>query len=456
MKPIAIDLFCGAGGMSEGVLQAGFHIVFSSDISVDVEKTYTFRHKQLGLIHGENTYFKRADIRTLSSEEILSSIRNLNIFKDKDDLPQIDAIFGGPPCQGFSRAGLRKKDDPRNMLFREYLRIVKDINPRYVIMENVEGFMDTKMDGYTGITGETYQDGSLMPEILVNEFNKIGYLTLEPMLLDASNYGVPQRRKRAIFIAYLEGEEIPAYPEPITPSENEKVSVDEAISDLIIDSKKKEKYFNKYSEYQLSSINGRTKSVSGTTIHSKENIYNHDFSNHSALIQERFSLFREGESSSMLKRRIREEGINLTEYPSLLKECVNKLEEKCESEQVISLFNRPPVDEELINALLTKKNNRYRYKKDSVSPTVVTLPDDYLTPYENRIPTVREMARLQSFDDSFIFLGKRTTGGQRRKVEVPQYTQVGNAVPPLLAKAIGIKIIQAIKTSNERRLKIQV
>ncbi|MBU5263487.1 DNA cytosine methyltransferase [Bacillus atrophaeus] len=456
MKPIAIDLFCGAGGMSEGILQAGFHIVFSSDISEDVEKTYTFRHEQLGLIHGENTYFQRADIRTMTSEEILSSIRNLNMFKDKDDIPQIDAIFGGPPCQGFSRAGLRKKDDPRNMLFREYLRIVKDIHPRYVIMENVEGFMDTKMDGYTGITGETYEDGSLMPEILINEFNEIGYLTLEPRLLDASNYGVPQRRKRAIFIAYLAGEEIPAYPEPITPNENEKVSVDEAISDLIIDSVKKEKYFNNYSKYQLSSINGRTKSVSGTTIHSNGNIYNHDFSNHSALIQERFSLFREGESSSMLKKRIREEGINLTEYPSLLKECVNKLQEKYELEQVISLFNRPPVDEELINALLTKKNNRYRYKKDSVSPTVVTLPDDYLTPYENRIPTVREMARLQSFDDSFIFLGKRTTGGQRRKVEVPQYTQVGNAVPPLLAKAIGTKIIQAIKTSNERRLKTQV
>ncbi|WP_064498705.1 DNA cytosine methyltransferase, partial [Bacillus safensis] len=343
MKPIAIDLFCGAGGMSEGILQAGFHIVFSSDISVDVEKTYTFRHQQLGLIHGENTYFKRADIRALSSEEILSSIRNLNMFMDKENIPQIDAIFGGPPCQGFSRAGLRNKDDPRNMLFREYLRIVKDIHPRYVIMENVEGFMDTKMDGYTGITGETYKDGSLMPEILINEFNEIGYLTLEPMVLDASDYGVPQRRKRAIFIAYLAGEESPAYPEPIIPNEDEKISVDEAISDLIIDNVKKEKYFNNYSSYQLSSINGRTKSVSGTTIHSNGNIYNHDISNHSALIQERFSLFREGESSSMLKRRIREEGINLTEYPSLIKECVNKLKEKYELEQVISLFNRPPV-----------------------------------------------------------------------------------------------------------------
>ncbi|MGY5389543.1 DNA cytosine methyltransferase [Bacillus spizizenii] len=456
MKPIAIDLFCGAGGMSEGILQAGFHIVFSSDISEDVEKTYTFRHEQLGLIHGENTYFQRADIRNLTSEEILSSIRNLKIFKDKDNIPQVDAIFGGPPCQGFSRAGLRQKDDPRNMLFREYLRIIKDIHPRYVIMENVEGFMDTKMDGYVGVTGDTYDNGSLMPEILINEFSKIGYLTLEPRLLDASNYGVPQRRKRAIFIAYLAGEEVPAYPEPTTPNENEKVTVDEAISDLIVNSGTKEMYFNHHSEYQLSSIYGRTKSITGTPIHSNNHIYNHDLSNHSALIQERFSLFQEGESSSMLKKRIREQGINLIEYPSLLKECVNKLQENYEPEQVIFLFNNPPVDDELINALLTKKNNRYRYNKDNVSPTVVTLPDDYLTPYENRIPTVREMARLQSFDDSFIFLGKRTTGGQRRKVEVPQYTQVGNAVPPLLAKAIGTKIIEAIKASNERRLKIQV
>lgn len=76
---------------------------------------------------------------------------------------------------------------------------------------------------------------------------------------------------------------------------------------------------------------------------------------------------------------------------------------------------------------------------------MVTLPDDYLTPFEDRIPTVREMARIQSFDDSFEFLGKRTTGGPRRKIEVPQYSQVGNAVPPLLARAIALEIMKALE-----------
>lgn len=79
-----------------------------------------------------------------------------------------------------------------------------------------------------------------------------------------------------------------------------------------------------------------------------------------------------------------------------------------------------------------------------MSRTIVTLPDDYISPFEDRILSVREMARLQSFDDSFIFLGKSTTGGPRRRLEVPQYTQVGNAVPPLLAKAIAKSIIDIL------------
>ena len=95
--------------------------------------------------------------------------------------------------------------------------------------------------------------------------------------------------------------------------------------------------------------------------------------------------------------------------------------------------------------MLTKKNNRKKLDRNKPSLTVVTLPDDYISPFENRIFSVREMARLQSFDDSFEFLGKRTTGGDRRKMEVPQYTQVGNAVPPLLAKAIATEIMKVLK-----------
>src|SRR5665647_1850791 len=138
IMPYAIDLFCGAGGMSEGIIQAGFHILFSSDINIDVEKTYVNRHKQLGLIQGENTYYHRGDIRNLNGDFILNCISNLKMFQSGEfSLPnKIDAIFGGPPCQGFSRAGKRDKNDPRNVLFKEYLRVISEIMPRYVIMEN--------------------------------------------------------------------------------------------------------------------------------------------------------------------------------------------------------------------------------------------------------------------------------------------------------------------------------
>lgn len=148
--PYAIDLFCGAGGCSEGLIQAGFHILFSSDISDMVELTYTHRHEQLGLIQGKNTWFERADIRNLTGDIIRDRISSLEIFKGKK-IPEIDVIFGGPSCQGFSRAGRRDKSDPRNMLFGEYVRVINEIKPRYIVLENVEGFMDMQFLGYVGI-----------------------------------------------------------------------------------------------------------------------------------------------------------------------------------------------------------------------------------------------------------------------------------------------------------------
>ncbi|KYC88754.1 MULTISPECIES: DNA cytosine methyltransferase [Bacillus amyloliquefaciens group] len=444
MGPYVLDLFCGAGGMSEGIIQAGLNIIYSSDISEDVEKTYTNRHHQLGLIQGKNTFFQRADIRNLTTKEILDSIMSLEIFKDKK-LPKIDAIFGGPPCQGFSRAGLRQKDDPRNMLFKEYLRIVKDIKPTYVIMENVEGFLDTRLDGFVGTTGKTYPDHTLIPDLLKKEFLEIGYNTLDPQVLDASDFGVPQRRRRVIFIAYLFGTNPPAYPKPITPLKEDKVTVGEAISDLITSHEIKKSINIQSSKYQLDSIKGRTPNIHGYTISSLNKIYNHETSKHNDLIKERFSLYREKENSRLLMLRIIREGINLYNYPKILETLKNNLAHELTEAEIVNIFNDgKKISDKLFRILLTKKNNRYRYSANDISPTVVTLPDDYLTPYENRIPTVREMARLQSFDDSFIFLGKRTTGGQRRKIEVPQYTQVGNAVPPLLAKAIAEEIKKAV------------
>lgn len=208
----AIDLFCGAGGCSEGLIQAGFHILFSSDISEMVEVTYRHRHEQLGLIQGKNTWFERADIKDLTGEDIRKHICKLEIFQGQD-IPEIDLMIGGPSCQGFSRAGRRDKSDPRNMLFGEYVRVINEVRPKYIVLENVEGFMDMQFTEYVGITGIRYADGSVTPNILRSELNAIGYHTLEPQILNAADFGVPQRRRRAIFIGYKEGGESTAVSE---------------------------------------------------------------------------------------------------------------------------------------------------------------------------------------------------------------------------------------------------
>ena len=168
----AIDLFCGAGGCSEGLIQAGFHILFSSDISDMAEKTYRNRHEQLGLQQGKNTWFERRDIRELTGEEIKNYISKLEIFKDKK-IPDIDLMIGGPSCQGFSRAGRRDNSDPRNMLFGEYIRVINEIKPKYIVLENVEGFMDMQFYGYSGINGNIYPDGSVTPVIMKQELHQI-------------------------------------------------------------------------------------------------------------------------------------------------------------------------------------------------------------------------------------------------------------------------------------------
>lgn len=429
--PYAIDLFCGAGGCSEGLIQSGFHILFSSDISDMVERTYKNRHEQLGLIQGYNTWFERRDIRELRGSEIHHFISNLEIFRNAD-VPEIDLLIGGPSCQGFSRAGRRDKSDPRNMLFGEYVRVVSEINPKYIVLENVEGFMDMQFVGYKGLTGIEYPDGSVTPDILKSELNAIGYDTLEPRILNAADYGVPQRRKRAIFIGYKRGLTAPAYPEPRFHKEN-YITLQEAIGDLISDNELRKINNPQKSAYQQESIQGRTPGIDGKPI-SSSLVMNNELSNQTEVVKERFALFNEGETGTTLRKRISEEGIDLSGYPALVALCSDKL--NISKEDVIAKFKTAGIEKESLDILLTKKNIRQRWDSKQPSATIVTIADDYISPWENRTFTVREMARCQSFDDSFEFLGKRTTGGLRRRVEVPQYTQVGNAVPPLLAKAI--------------------
>lgn len=430
----AIDLFCGAGGCSEGLIQAGFHILFSSDISDMAEKTYRNRHEQLGLQQGKNTWFERRDIRELTGEEIKNYISKLEIFKDKK-IPDIDLMIGGPSCQGFSRAGRRDNSDPRNMLFGEYIRVINEIKPKYIVLENVEGFMDMQFYGYSGINGNIYPDGSVTPVIMKQELHQIGYKTLDVKVLNAADYGVPQKRRRVIFIGYREDVTKPSYPSP-TVSPDKYITLEDAIGDLVAKSGKIEK-----TKYQIESINGRTPTVEGVPIACTE-IKNTELSRQTEIVRERFELFEEGETGTNLKKRILSEGIDISDKPNLVSFCANKLE--LNNVKVIKLFKNKLATKEQVDILLTKKNIRQKWSRKEPANTVLTIADDFISPWEPRSFSVREMARCQSFDDSFEFLGKRTTGGLRRRVEVPQYTQVGNAVPPLMAKAIAEEILKVL------------
>lgn len=451
--PYAIDLFCGAGGCSEGLIQAGFHILFSSDISDMVEVTYKYRHSQLGLVQGKNTWFERTDIRNLHGNFINQKISELEIFCNQE-VPEIDLMIGGPSCQGFSRAGRRDKEDPRNLLFGEYVRVINEVKPKYIVLENVEGFMDMQFLEYKGLDiyddngnlveeGQVYPDGSVTPTILREELNRIGYNTLEPKILNAADYGVPQRRNRVIFIGYRRGLTAPSYPEP-TVASGKQLTLKDAIGDLVNDTDLRNKVNQRLSDFQKESRAGRTPSfITGKPIScDRRHLQNLELPNSTDVVLERFDLFNQGESGSMLRKRIKEQGIDITAKNSLIQLCCEKLDMK--PNDVVELFKNTDAPDDAIDVLLTKKNIRQRLDSANPSPTVVTLPDDYINPWEARTISVREMARCQSFDDSFEFLGKRTTGGLKRRTEVPQCTQVGNAVPPLLVKAIALEIIKVL------------
>ena len=314
--------------------------------------------------------------------------------------------------------------------------------------------MDMQFLGYKGLNlydeagnlveeGPVYPDGSVTPVILRSELNRIGYDTLEPRILNAADYGVPQRRNRVIFIGYRRNLPAPDYPVPTVPKE-QQITLRDAIGDLINDVNLRNRVNQNLSDYQRDSRVGRTPSfITGKPIPcDRRHLQNLELPNSTDVVLERFDLFNQGESGSILRKRIKEQGIDITGKNSLIQLCCDKL--NMQPNDVIELFRTKNTPDKAIDILLTKKNIRQRLNSVELSPTVVTLPDDYINPWEARTISVREMARCQSFDDSFEFLGKRTTGGLKRRIEVPQCTQVGNAVPPLLARAVALEIIKVL------------
>ena len=212
-----LDLFCGAGGLSKGFEWAGYNIIAANDNFSAACLTYKTNHPKTTLIEGDIT---KKDIKN-----------NLfRVIKNK----KVDIVIGGPPCQGFSYAGKRLVDDPRNFLYKEFMEIVKKIRPKVVLIENVEGIL-------TSNSGKTFEN-------IKENFRDLGYI-VEGKKMHAVRFGVPQKRKRVIIIGLLKGDPKKCFPKEIITDENNYISVEEAIGDLppII---KKTKFSKKNSFYQ--------------------------------------------------------------------------------------------------------------------------------------------------------------------------------------------------------------
>lgn len=344
----AIDLFSGCGGLSFGFESSGIRTGLAIDNWPDALNTFSRNHPE-----SRSELF---DLGAKNLKPVLNSLTDSQI------------VFGGPPCQGFSISGKRDPNDPRNLLYRGFFKVVAEVRPRVFVMENVPNL--ASMDG-----------GRLIQEI-EDDFRSLGY-NLSRKILLASDYGVPQNRRRLILVGTL-SEKTFEFPLGTSTLPEEKVTCSEALSDL------PEFSLEEGSKYPI----GPKSDYQELMRVSSKGIFNHTITEHSEQTIRIISLVPDGGNYKDLPHELqstRKVNIAWTRYSS-----------------------RKP-------SLTIDTGHRHHFH------------------YEfNRIPTVRESARLQSFPDSFIFEGSKTS----------QYKQVGNAVPPLMAKALGESILRYLKDEN--------
>jgi DNA (cytosine-5)-methyltransferase 1 len=397
-----IDLFAGCGGLSLGLVQAGWKGVFAIEKSPDAFKTLKYN-----LCDGDLAGYDWPEwlpCKEMTTSELLGGYqRQIKKLRGK-----IDLIAGGPPCQGFSFAGRRNPSDPRNKLTEEYIELVNIIRPKYLLLENVRGFKaafkDTKEPPYSEIVKET-----------LREIPWGGYKVFSS-ILNASKFGVPQPRARFIMIA---------------------VRFDLVSDNLINPFDDIEKYSQKFRD---------SKRLNGHEITVKEAISDLEIGRRKT---------KDSVDTNGFQEINYRQPKNMSSYQSLMRQDVgvnykpNSLRLARHKEPTMARFIEILETCEKGKSLSKEDRERFNMKKQCFTPlhpkqiakTITTLPDDLLHYSEPRILTVRENARLQSFPDWFEFLGKYTTGGARRKEECPRYTQVGNAVPPLMAEALGAIIL---------------
>jgi DNA (cytosine-5)-methyltransferase 1 len=388
-----IDLFAGAGGFGLGFHLAGYDVAFS--LEIDEWAAETIRH------NNPNTKVLRDDIRCYKS---LGEIRAVCAVSP-------DIIIGGPPCQGFSIAGPAEKDpkDPRNSLFKDYARWVEHLSPQVFVMENVKGLLSRRN-----------AKGERVIDIIQRTFAKLGY-SVEVWLLNAAEYGVPQIRERIFIVGNRLGIDRIGPPPKTHSLLSSKVngaqmelledghlpgaiSLWEAISDMpeleASEGAEEQPYIatpqNNYQAY----LRGEQKVL-----------YNHVAMQHSKRLVERFKHIKWGESSADAPEEHRAHTRN---------------------------------GNGKISEIVYDQNNRRLYPYKPSHTIAASFYANFIHPFQHRNMTAREGARIQSFPDWYRFMGKKTVPshkllqreGRLDEKHLCQYNQIGNAVPPILARAI--------------------
>lgn len=341
----AIDLFSGAGGMSIGASMSGIDVRYAVELDKHAAATFSYNHK--------NTTLLNQDIRTVS----VSQLRSLNKKQQK-------VIFGGPPCQGFSTSNQKNRDmnNANNWLYREYIRIVSEVRPDWIVFENVKGLVETER-------------GFFLDEVLKG-FKRLGYTTSH-FILNSADFGVPQKRNRLFIIGSLHGIEIEK-PKPVVKKHR---TVKDALSDLPDLENGDAPDIKEYSKVAQSSY---AKSMRGRLKQSWNNVV----TNNAPHILERYSHIPQGGNWEHIPKHLMQNYTDAT---------------RCHT----GIYRRLKEDEPSVVIGNFRKNM-------------------LIHPWKNRGLSVREAARLQSIPDWFRFIG--SIGFQQQ--------QVGNLVPPSLAKAV--------------------
>ncbi len=383
-RPIAVDLFAGAGGMTLGFEQAGFDVL----AAVELDPIHAS-------VHEYNFPFWTTICQSVT-EITGREIRELSTIGDRD----IDVVFGGPPCQGFSLMGKRNFNDDRNSLVSHFLRLVLDLNPKFFVMENVRG-----------ITIGKHQK---ILQSIIEEFKSHGYQVAENyQVLNAAHYGVPQNRRRLFLFGCRQGLTLPNYPQPLTQPLIQKAldssakkyrglpptpTVQDAIGDL--------PEANNYPELELRDWVVANYGQPSEYASKLRNL---------TLVDDDYAYQREYQPELLTcSRRTKHTNQTIARFATTIPGKSDR----------ISHFYR--LD---LNGLCTT------LRAGTASNHGAFTSPRPIHPITPRCITVREAARLHSYPDWFMLHATKWHG----------FRQIGNSVPPLLAKAVAQEIIKAIK-----------